>query len=180
MTPMWQWLLSQRKAKRYKPNTKMESDYIKRIYFILFIIALIGCLPTVTAISGSCQPYNLTVTSKYVSSVAVCSCGNGEYAYEKHTFLNYCPACHHYSTLHYSKTCWGGQWTCSNCDCDYCMQCGKEKISGTELWLTRYMVKPVISANNTTNSTQDMGIKESKPNLFDLVKANINLNLLSL
>ena len=156
-----------------------ESDYIKRIYFILFIIALIGCLPVSTALSGSCQPYNVTVTSKYISSTSVCSCGSGEYAYEKHTFLNYCPACHHYGTLSYSKACWGGQWTCRHCDADYCCQCGKEKISGTELWLTSYTVKPVISVNNTTNNTQDMGIKESKPNLFDLVKANINLNLLN-
>lgn len=59
------------------------------------------------------------------------------------------------------------------------MQCGKEKISGTELWLTPYTIKPVISQNNTTNNTQNMGVKQSKPNLFDLVKANIHIKLLN-
>jgi len=159
-----------------------ESDYIKRIYFILFIIALIGCLPVSTALSGSCQPYNVTVTSKYISSTSVCSCGSGEYAYEKHTFLNYCPACHHYGTLSYSKACWGGQWTCSHCDADYCCQCGKEKISGTELWLTPYTMKPVISRNNTTNTTENV-TKEEHPiskeqALINLIQSKLDLNML--
>ena len=47
--------------------------------------------------------------------------GHGVWAYEKGTFLNYCPQCHSYGTLSYSKYCDGGQWTCSHCDCDYDM-----------------------------------------------------------
>lgn len=81
-------------------------------------------------------PYNMVVTSQKVTGTAKCSCGKGTYTYKTNSFLNYCPQCHHYGTLGYTKPGAEGQWTCSYCDCDYCMQCGKEKISGTKLWLT--------------------------------------------
>ncbi|OPY25910.1 MAG: Pseudomurein-binding repeat protein [Methanobacterium sp. PtaU1.Bin242] len=82
-------------------------------------------------------PYNVVVTSKYVSATAKCSCGAGKYTYKTATFLNYCPQCHHYGTLGMTKyPLYEGHWTCSYCDCDYCAQCGKENIKGSKLWLT--------------------------------------------
>ena len=85
--------------------------------------------------SKTCKAYNIVVTPQYVKATAKCSCGRGTYTYETHTFLNYCPQCHHYGTLSYIKPCAEGQWTCRYCDCDYCMQCGKEKMVKTKLWL---------------------------------------------
>lgn len=76
---------------------------------------------------------------------------HGVWAYEKGTFLNYCPQCHSYGTLSYSKYCDGGQWTCSHCDCDYDMQTGYEKISGSSLRLTPYTIQS--TAKTTTKST---------------------------
>lgn len=76
---------------------------------------------------------------------------HGVWAYEKGTFLNYCPQCHSYGTLSYSKYCDGGQWTCSHCDCDYDMQTGYEKISGSSLRLTPYTIQS--TAKTTTKKT---------------------------
>ena len=97
---------------------------------------------TTSAPSNGYGPYNVVVTSQYVSATAKCSCGNGTYTYQTGTYLNYCPQCKHYGTLIRSTKNpeYEGQWTCTYCDCDYCMQCGKEKMSGTKLWLTPYTI----------------------------------------
>lgn len=76
---------------------------------------------------------------------------HGVWAYEKGTFLNYCPQCHSYGSLSYSKYCDGGQWTCSHCDCDYDMQTGYEKISGSSLRLIPYTIQS--TAKKTTKKT---------------------------
>jgi len=57
--------------------------------------------------------------------------------------------------LSYSKYADAGQWTSRITDVDYCMQCGKEKISGSNLHLIRYYgnsttTKPV--QNNTVEN----------------------------
>lgn len=81
------------------------------------------------------SPYNIVVTAQKVTATAKCSCGYGTYTYKTVSFLNYCPICGHYGTISYSKPCAEGQWTCSYCDSDYCMQCGKEKWNPARGWL---------------------------------------------
>jgi N-acetylmuramoyl-L-alanine amidase len=92
---------------------------------------------TTTKPTNGYSPYNVVVTTQYVSATAKCSCGSGTYTYKTSTFLNYCPQCGHYGTLIKSTKTpeYEGQWTCTYCDCDYCMQCGNEKLVGTKLWL---------------------------------------------
>ena len=82
------------------------------------------------------------VTSIYVQSTSICTCGNLPYGpYYNSTFLNYCPHCHHYGTLEYNpKDAKGGEWTCSNCGADYCAADGKEKIIGSHYYLTEYTI----------------------------------------
>jgi hypothetical protein len=138
------------------------------------MLAVLVTAPVATA-SSSNSPHGVHVTSKYVHATAKCSCGvsGGDYTtYHNGTFLNYCPNCHKYGTLSYSKYCSEGQWTCSNCDSDYCMADGKEKMSDSDVYLSKYVIpKPVISTNNTVTV-------EQKPSLLDMVKAKLSLNLL--
>ena len=88
---------------------------------------------------------------------------HGVWAYEKGTFLNYCPQCHSYGTLSYSKYCDGGQWTCSHCDCDYDMQTGYEKISGSSLRLTPYTIQSTAktTTKKSTSSTKKTTAKKT-------------------
>lgn len=80
--------------------------------------------------SAGCSAYNISLSSKTVSSSSKCSCGScGDYVYHTRTYKNYCPNCHRYGTLKWNpKGVYEGEWTCSHCDCDYCAACGKEKI----------------------------------------------------
>lgn len=103
----------------------------------------------------------MSVTGKYVTAVAKATGSHGVWAYEKGTFLNYCPQCHSYGTLSYSKYCDGGQWTCSNCDCDYDMQTGWEKISGTSLRLTPYTIQTTAKSSAKKTSTKTTTDKNS-------------------
>ena len=53
------------------------------------------------------------------------------------TFINYCPFCHCYGTLIYNpKHTAEGEWTCKNCDADFCL-CGRCKASGSSVYLTK-------------------------------------------
>lgn len=153
---------------------KSEDDKIKRKLKLALVLAVLATAPVATA-SSSNSAYNVHVTSKYVHANAKCSCGasSGGYdTYHNGTFLNYCPNCHRYGTLSYSKYCAEGQWTCSNCDSDYCMGDGKEKMSNSDVYLSRYAIpKAVISQNNT-------GQVEQKPSLLDVIKSKLSLNLL--
>jgi hypothetical protein len=146
------------------------------------------CLPV--ALASTDQPYNLTVTSKYVKATAICSCGasDGDYTtYHTATFLNYCPNCHRYGTLHYSKWCAEGQWTCSACDSDYCQADGKQKIDGSDVYLTRYTIPKAVANNATTqNSTSNKSTNAKyapvqltpQQALLNLVSSKLSLNLL--
>lgn len=109
-------------------------------FFIFLIVILIF---SGSAAGASNHPYKVITTEKYVEATAKCSCGSGSWSYRTATFLNYCPQCHSYGSLGYTKDCDAGQWTCSRCDCDYCMQDGKEKVSGSGLYLVRYHVRKV-------------------------------------
>ena len=158
--------------------------YIKRNLFgILLIIGLILCIPIASAGSSN-GPYNLTTTSKYVKATAKCSCGasSGSYdTYHTATFLNYCPNCHSHGTLSYSKYCDEGQWTCSKCDSDYCMADGKEKLSGSSVYLIRYTIpKPVTSVNNTTNtSTNITNVQRESDPIIDIQGIKLKQSVIS-
>lgn len=94
-----------------------------------------------------------------MTAIAKGTSSHGVWHYHKATFKNYCPQCHCYGTLRYSKYCDGGQWTCSHCDCDFDMQTGYEKITGSNLKLISFTIpKSNIktdnhASNSTTNST---------------------------
>lgn len=67
-----------------------------------------------------------------------CSCGSGSYQYKKYRqWLDYCPMCGYHDVLIYNpKGADGGEFTCANCDADYCAQDGNNKDyghSGTRL-----------------------------------------------
>lgn len=110
----------------------------------------------------------MTVTTKYVKATAKGTSSHGVWHYHTATFMNYCPQCHSHGTLSYSKYCSGGQWTCSKCDCDYDMQTGWEKISGTRLRLLHYTIpKPIPEPKP----------EPVKPSPMQLVQSKINLNL---
>ena len=52
-------------------------------------------------------------------------------------FKNYCPFCHTYGNLIYNpKHTAEGEWTCKNCDADFCL-CGRCKASGSNVYLTK-------------------------------------------
>lgn len=151
-----------------KPLLQTEAVKIDRRHILLGVFiagSLIVTAPLVTAGSSN-QPYHVKVTKSYVQATAKCSCGRGTWYYETVSFVNYCPQCHRHGTLHYRKYSDAGQWTCSHCDCDFCMQCGKEKLHGTELWLRQYtqqgagkdvtnnsVVAKNATVQNSTNST---------------------------
>ncbi|UTB32017.1 MAG: Ig-like domain-containing protein [Methanobacterium sp. ERen5] len=79
---------------------------------------------------NGCIAYNISISSKLVSSTSKCSCGAcGDYVYHTSSYKNYCPNCGRYETLVWNpKGVYEGEWTCSYCDCDYCSACGKEKV----------------------------------------------------
>lgn len=121
------------------------------------------------------QPYNIHVTKKFITATSKCSCGDGTWHYKTVTFYNYDPSSHRWGVLSYSKYADAGQWTSKITDVDYCMQCGKEKISGSDLHLTRYYgnittSKPVVSKMEKT--------EKPKPTPVEVVKDKLHLNML--
>ena len=53
------------------------------------------------------------------------------------TFLDYCPLCHNYGSLIYNpKHTYEGEWTCADCDADFCL-CGKCKACGSNVYLIK-------------------------------------------
>lgn len=134
-------------------------DYIKGelFVFVLIILMFMGIA------AAANQPYNIEVTKSMVKATSKCSCGSGSWKYHTATFQNYCPMCGSHGTLHYWKKCDAGQWTCSHCDCDYCMACGKEKILGSDVYLKRYVkheVKIVEAAPAPQNIDRMQQIKQ--------------------
>jgi hypothetical protein len=112
---------------------------------------LIMALPVASA--AYVGAYDVEQTDKYVKSTARCSCSYGSwYTYSTGIFVNYCPGCHHYGTLEWEQNGAGwadyarsdeGMWYCSNCDRDFCAQCGfthGKYNSGN--WLTVYEPEP--------------------------------------
>jgi len=52
-----------------------------------------------------------------------------KYRKVKRSYINYCPNCKKYNTLHNNpKKVKDGEITCSKCDCDFCDCCGRDKV----------------------------------------------------
>ena len=61
-----------------------------------------------------------------------CARNHRTYVWSTHTYIDYCPNCHHYNCL-IDRHKWGAvhekELTCKYCDSDFCVVCGKEKYS---------------------------------------------------
>lgn len=88
--------------------------------------------------------YNVYDDGQIVGATARCSCGIGHYGYETRYFIDCCPHCG--GNLAFEQfdpangvipgfTSIEGQFFCQNCDMDFCCQCGKEHIIGSQYWL---------------------------------------------
>lgn len=98
------------------------------------------------AYSNSYEPHNVVVTKDYVKATAVCSCGLNDYIYHTKTFKNYCPKCNSSGSLKFNPKCVPeGEWTCTQCDTDYCAADGLEKMPGSPYSLVPYKA-PEVSA----------------------------------
>lgn len=52
-----------------------------------------------------------------------------KYQWYKKSYINYCPNCKRYGTLRNNpKRVKDGEITCSRCDCDFCVYCGRDKV----------------------------------------------------
>lgn len=75
----------------------------------------------------------------------------GDYLYHTDTFLNYCPSCGRYGSLHYvhnegsveSRLTCGDGYGNGGCDFDACAVCGKNEIIGSHLYLTK--INPIYT-----------------------------------
>lgn len=78
------------------------------------------------------KPKYPTVTMTGRPSCTRCVRNHRAYKWSTHTYVDYCPNCHHYNCL-INKHKWGSvhekEFTCKYCDSDFCVVCGKEKYS---------------------------------------------------
>jgi hypothetical protein len=77
---------------------------------------------------------NATLTVNMMPSVS------SDYQYINYTttWLNYCPKCGYFGTLLINpKHVHEGELTCAFCDADYCGVTGKDKLDGSDIYLTR-------------------------------------------
>ena len=61
-----------------------------------------------------------------------CAKNHRAYVWSTHTYIDYCPNCHHYNCLinkHKRGAIHEKELTCKYCDSDFCVVCGKEKYS---------------------------------------------------
>lgn len=78
---------------------------------------------------------------------------------KKVSFVNECPFCKKKGVLGRLKWSPKGasqqEWTCSKCGADFCAKCGKEKINGSTVYLTK--------ANETTTTSTKSSSKSKTP-----------------
>lgn len=81
-----------------------------------------------------------TITMTGKPSCSRCAANHCSYTWRTKTYINYCPNCHRYRTLT-NKHKWQSRYeqeiSCSNCDSDFCINCGKEKYSWSGVYLTQ-------------------------------------------
>ena len=81
-----------------------------------------------------------TVSMTGRPSCSRCARNHMPYKWSTHTYIDYCPNCHHYNCLvnkHKSGSVHERELTCKYCDSDYCVVCGKEKYSWSRVTLRR-------------------------------------------
>ena len=159
-------------------SEEIEPHLKIKVVFI-FTAILVVLMPVASA--SSVGAYNVQVTNKYVKATAMCSCGqNDYYCYMTGCFKNYCPTCHSYGTLAFNpKGTAEGEWTCTQCGCDFCAADGKEKMPGSDIYLVPYKV-PTTSASTVPEAhaqkvTEDDGVV----NLLNKIKYYSNKSFLS-
>lgn len=132
--------------KEIEPHPKFK-------HAMLFIACLITFLPASAAADGG---YNVQVTDDYVKATTKCSCGQSGYYYHTASFENYCPQCHSHGSLKFNpKGTVEGEWTCTQCDADYCSAEGKEKIGGSNYYLKHYTApKKIVHAQTVETKVQ--------------------------
>lgn len=80
-----------------------------------------------------------TITMTGRPSCTRCARNHRAYKWSTHTYINYCPNCHHYNCLgnkHKRGSVHEKEITCFRCDSDFCVRCGKEKYSWSRKNLT--------------------------------------------
>lgn len=73
-----------------------------------------------------------------ISVTAKCSCSLlDDYSLHKAKWINYCPQCHKYGTLKFTRGggCPEGMLYCTSCDADFCSVHGKEHVYGGATYL---------------------------------------------
>jgi hypothetical protein len=122
----------------YKYHGKYHYKWVVRYVKVYHYKKVLVKAASKTVTKKSIIAYGVKVTSKTVTATAKCSCGAlGNYNFHTASFLNYCPKCHKYGVLKWNpKGVAEGEWTCS-CGADYCAACGKIKIKGNNLHLTK-------------------------------------------
>lgn len=73
-----------------------------------------------------------------ISVTAKCSCSLlDDYNLHKAKWINYCPQCHKYGTLKFTRGggCPEGMLYCTSCDADFCSVHGKEHVYGGATYL---------------------------------------------
>lgn len=70
-----------------------------------------------------------------------CQCGRySSYTWRTRTYLNYCPNCHNWNCLvnkHKIQARYEQEISCQICDCDFCINCGKEKMGYSKKYLRK-------------------------------------------
>jgi len=86
------------------------------------------------------KPKYPTITMTGKPSCTRCARNGCAYTWRTKTYINYCPNCYHYNCLG-NKHKWGStheqEITCFRCDSDYCVNCGKEKYSWSNVYLKK-------------------------------------------
>jgi len=125
------------KKVRYKYHGKYRYKWVVR-YVKVYRYKKVSAATKIVK-KSSIIAYGVKVTSKTVIATAKCSCGAlGNYNFHTGAFVNYCPKCHKYGVLKWNpKGTAEGEWTCSACGADYCAACGKIKIKGSSIHLTK-------------------------------------------
>lgn len=81
-----------------------------------------------------------TITMTGKPSCSRCARNHCAYTWRTKTYENYCPNCHHRNCLG-NKHKWGSRHeqeiTCLKCDSDFCINCGKEKYSWSNVHLRK-------------------------------------------
>ncbi len=81
-----------------------------------------------------------TVSMTGRPSCTTCARNHKPYRWKTHTYVDYCPNCHHYRCLidkHKRGAVHEKELTCKICDSDWCVECGKEKYSWSHKHLTK-------------------------------------------